>query len=334
MPSAAKAPAGATLKLGERVKFLSRLQLQDPLVSKTEELQKLASIFSNALVEFGGSAEASIGDAALPGFRELAEALRVYPELHLHLEGYNVGGAKNREEELQRLSFNRAAAVKRKLQELCVVNEITVEGLPNRGSSGKAHGYVSFLLKVDVELKGQQQRMDYILSRGFFEFVQSSDKFTEKGLLIAHAISEVLKEKQNKVFITCPKRSSQLALRRADAIVKGLHDAGVESEILVKIAFGDQELVTLSIEESPQQADPQRSSEEVKEDDHGMMEANSRFIYPDGDLPSLAMPRKDESRLQNQDMMVKDLSRNSRDLEAVEAEGCTYLQCHKSMMCA
>lgn len=250
---------------------------------KTAEIERVGKLLREVEVSFRGDA-VEITPTALAGLEVVAQVLRTYPEMPLTLESFapRTRHLKNAEEkDLQKMSNDRAVRIRKALLDLGVVNDLTIEALGSRGAGQKTNGFVVLLAQIDTPLLNCQQRLDLIFERCFFEFVQSTEKFTPKGELVADMVASVLKESNKKVIITCPKTSSELAFRRADVIVKALYAKGVEVEIIVKVAVGDQKLVTVAIDDSLPGVDPQRALTEILKENPFAFKANASDVMPD-----------------------------------------------------
>lgn len=247
------------------------------------EIERVGKLLREVMVSFRTD-NVEITASALTDFQTIAQVLRTYPEMPVKLESFTprTGLLRDAEEKhLQHLSQDRATRVRKALLDLGVVNDMSIEGLGSRGAGQKVGGFVVLLAQSDIPLLSCQQRLDLIFERCFFEFVPSTDNFTPKGELVAGMVAAVLMESSKKVIITCPKRSSELALRRADVIVKALYAKGVEVEILVKVAVGDQQLVTVAIDGSQPDVDPQRALSEILKENPFAFKENASDVMPD-----------------------------------------------------
>lgn len=254
-----------------------------PREEKIAEIERVGKLLREVVVSFRADS-VEITPRVLEDLELVAQVLRTYPEMPLTLESFapRTGTLRDAEEkDLQRLSNDRAARVRKALLDLGVVNDITIEGFGSRGAGTKTNGFVVLLAQSDIPLLNCQQRLDLIFERCFFEFVPSTENFTPKGDLVAGMVAAVLMESSKKVIITCPKRSSELALRRADVIVKALYAKGVEVEIIVKVAVGDQQLVTVAIDESLPEVDPQKALTEILKENPFAFKANASDVMPD-----------------------------------------------------
>lgn len=216
-----------------------------PPDEKMREKDRLMARIEMKRIEFR-PAQVAFNDEAAELLQDIAEALMDYPEFEVVVEGYaGRQDAKKVKEDPKQLAAVRADTCRAKLSAFGVISDIRTvsQGLDSRSDCG----YV-VILPGQAKLLEPQQRLDMILSRYSFEFGPQTAEMSAKGQRVANVMARVMKETRNRTLITVPKKSSPLAIKRAEAIAQAIRDTGVASEIMVKIATNNQDRATVTID--------------------------------------------------------------------------------------
>jgi len=189
----------------------------------------------------------------------VAEILLEYPEINIRIEGY--APKQRKTNEALALASARAEACREKLIEHGAVCFIELGSAEGRGGTRILAGPAGWPTSAagEVRLLEPQQRLNRILSRASFDFLPQSAELSAKGQRVVLVCGHVLKEAQHQILIACPRKSSSLALRRAEALAQAFREQGVPKEIKVQLAFGAQERTTVLIDSEPTDAQEQLS---------------------------------------------------------------------------
>jgi len=228
---------------------------------KLREKDRLMGRIETKRIEFRDG-QAAFTDGGAETLQHVAEVLMDYPEFEVVVEGYTGRlDAKKVKEDPKELAALRADAVKSRLATFGVICDIrgVAQGLDQRAD----HGYV-VVLPGQAKLLEPQQRLDMILSRYSFEFSPQTAEMSMKGQRVATVMARAMKETRNRILITVPKKSSPLAIKRAEAIAQAIRDTGVHTEITVKIATGNQDRATVTIEGQGQNNEMAMSSPQLQ----------------------------------------------------------------------
>jgi len=248
------------------------------LAEKSKERDRLLVRINQKRIDFEeGSSELS--DHAVEVLRNVAEVLMEYPEVDLAVEGH--AGCRRSGRRLDKelaLAEERAEVCREQLFEFGVVSDISLECTGQE--EGLEHGCVR-LRAVEAKLLEPQQRMDLILSRTGFDFVQQTDELTERGFKTAGVLARVLKETSDTVWITVPKNSSDLACRRAEAIAMCVQEQGVNAKVKVRLALGNQDRATVTIDAKPDLLGPQGRLVEILKETPLAFRNNSAELAPE-----------------------------------------------------
>jgi len=263
-------PVNPVIKVRQRY----TLGPEDCLTEKAKLLDKI----SKKRIDFKDS-QAALSEHGIDVLSNIASALFEFPEIDLELMGcFGTAGqeGKRRKTEHQRgIALRRAETCKSKLVELGVIGEICLN------DTGREKTGMVKIAPTDPQLLSPQERLDRILSRTNFEFQPQTTLLNPKGLLVAKMCSRALLETKHNVIITCPKKSSELANKRADAISDALKDHGVTSDIVVKLASRDQDIPTITIDDKQ---DPQTMISTI------LMETPLAFTFNSCELVSDVLP--------------------------------------------
>lgn len=316
-----------------RIQVRPRFQLASlSLEERDKERDRLIVRISQKRIDFKeGSCDISAhGEEVL---RNVAEVFLEYPELNLDIEshpGCSRGKGKGVDREEPGLVHVRAEACRDRLLELGVLSDLFLSNSEDGDSADSANSR-SRLNSLDVwepcvvfraeqaKLLDPQERLDYLLCRTGFDFLPKSADLSEKGIRVADVISRVIKETSNRVIIAVPKESSKLALQRAEAIAVGIRDFGVDTEICVEIAKGNQKYATVRIEaDEPEDRGPQGQLVEILKETPLAFRMNSSELVPEV-LPAIKRCAEVLKQVADMSVLIEAYSGVQRQGEMAEA---------------
>jgi len=322
-----RAAAPALLPSNPRIQVRPRYQLAAlSIEEKTQERDRLIVRISQKRIVFrdGSSALSAHSDEVL---RNVAEVFLEYPELSLDIECYPDQKLRRKlpEKELG-LLHERAGACRDRLVELGVLSDLSLlvyedGAIPSPRAGGSAGGRESCITfrASRTGLLEPQLRLDYLLSRRGFDFLQSGVELSEKGLKVADAIARVIRERPNRVLIEVPKGSSELALQRAQAIARGIKSFGVNSEVSVEIAVGSLKYATVRFDEDlPRTRGPQGQLMDILEQTPLAFRMNSSELVPEV-LPAIRRCAEVLKQVKHMSVLIEAYSGTQRMGGAAEA---------------
>lgn len=182
--------------------------------------------------------------------------MKAYPEIDIVLEGHcsRAGFLKNAPEfELEGLSIKRAMNVRQLLLEQGCSTEIKLEA---KGSKASLDFHGVWLHPFEAKPLDAQERMDHVIGRGQLDFRPKTLELGPRGQGTLDTVAVLLQERRFQVILAVPQHCSELTLNRAQVLAKGIAERSPSSDILLKVAVGNQELTTITVRDYVEQPPP------------------------------------------------------------------------------